>query len=186
MDRVALKVLKSVVHPSHVPLEIKSKSALSYIAGHPWPCGRLLRDRYRTPAASNQRVEILQQTDEFDIFSAAEMIGDPFIGWAAIIAVKHRRHRIDAQSIYMKCIDPPKRGRNQKTANFAAASVINKCVPVAVKTLARILMFVKRGTVKPGHAMLIRRKMRRHPVEDYSDPIRVAAVDKAGERVRRP
>src|ERR1700729_2452050 len=102
MDGIAFKVSKRVVHPSHVPLEIKSKSAPSYIPGHSWPCGRLLRDRYCTPAAADQRVEILQQTDELNIFSATEMIGDPFPGCTAVIAVEHRRHRIDAQSIYMK------------------------------------------------------------------------------------
>src|SRR5580704_15308484 len=139
MDGIAFNVSQRVVHPSHVPLEIKSESAAPYVPGHCWPSGRLLCDRHGARAAADQRIEILQQTDELDIFPAAEVIGDPFSGGATVITIEHRRYRIDAEPIYMKCIDPPERRRNQETANLSATGVVDKGVPVAVETLARIL-----------------------------------------------
>ena len=50
-----------------------------------------------------------------------------------------------------------------------------------MKSLAGVLMFIKRSAVESSEPMLIRRKVSRHPVQDKAQSGSVACVDEAAE-----
>src|SRR5690606_30850150 len=68
--------------------------------------------------------------------------------------------------------------------NFGAAEIVDRGVPVRMKTLPRILVLVERGAVEMAKAVRIGREVRRHPVEDNADAYLVAAVDEASKTFR--
>ena len=45
---ITAHVVGEIVHPAHIPLIIKTNSAVFWITGDHWPCSRLLCDQHRT------------------------------------------------------------------------------------------------------------------------------------------
>ena len=184
MHRVARHVLQRVVHPAHVPFVVKAQSARRRGARHGRKRGRLFghRDGLR-PLGADDLVQAFQKGDGFQVLAAAVDVGNPFAGLAAVVAVKHRRHRIDAQPINPKTLQPVQRIANQKIAHFGAAQVVDQRVPVVVEPLTRVGVFVQRRAVKITQSVGVGRKMRRHPVEQHAHACPMAARDKAHQTV---
>ena len=180
MNRVALEVAQGVVHPAHVPLEVKAEPGFRRDAG---PCGGFLcHDRRARAARCHGGVEFVQEMDGFVVFAPAVMIGDPCVCRAAVVAVEHRGDGIDPQAVDMKGFKPRQRAGDQKTPHLGPPDIVDQRVPVMVEALTRVFMLVKRRAVEPGKAMGVGRKMGGHPVDDYADVRRVAGIDERCER----
>ena len=74
---------------------------------------------------------------------------------------------------------------NQIIAHLRSAVIINQGSPVRMKSLSGILMLIQTGSVKSGKPIGIPRKMRRHPVENHTDPRPVHLIHKVHEIFRR-
>src|SRR5579863_7053095 len=120
-----------------------------------------------------------EKADCFQILAPAIDVRNPFTLPAAVVAIKHGRHRIDAQPVDMKMLQPIERAGDQKTLNFAPAEIIDVGIPVVMKSLARIEMLVERRAVEPGEAVWIGRKVRRHPVQNDADIRGMERIDEA-------
>lgn len=134
--------------------------------------------------AVDERVHFLQEADGFEVLAPAIFVGDPLAFLAGIIEIEHRGDGIDAQSIEMEFFGPIKRVVDEVGQYLDAPEIVDGRVPVGMKTLTRVGMFVKRCPVKQARAVLVGWKMRRNPVEDHADADLVGAVDEAGETFR--
>jgi hypothetical protein len=84
---------------------------------------------------------------------------------AAVIEIEHRSDGIDADAVNVEFAQPVERARQQKVRYLPAAIVIDQRVPVGMKTLPRVRVFVERGSVEPPEAMRVGRKVPGNPVE---------------------
>src|ERR1044072_7528126 len=133
----------------------------------------------------NYFIQFFQQRDRFQVFASAKLIRHPFAFVAAVVEIKHRRHRIYAQAIEMKFPKPIKRVGNQKISYLVTAVVENVGTPVRMFALARIEMLVKRGAVEARERESVLGKMRRHPVHDHADVFLVEIVDEITKIIGR-
>ena len=86
----------------------------------------------------------------------------------------------------MEFAQPVERARQQEICDLAAAVIVDQRVPIGMKTLPRVGVLVKRGTVKAAEPMRIGREMPRNPIQQQSEPGAVTGIDKGAEIVRRP
>ena len=117
----------------------------------------------------DDRIEMAQKADGFEIFAAAVDIGNPFARRAAVVAIEHGCDGIDAQPVDVKMLKPIERAGDQEALHFAAAEIVDVGIPVVMEAFARIEVLVKRCAVETGQAMRVGWKMRRHPIEDDAD-----------------
>ena len=186
MDRVLRHVVQRVVHPSHVPFVGEAEAAARNRPADARPGGRFLGDHDGAGTTlGNDRVEMAQKADRFEIFAAAINIRNPFALAAAVVAIEHRGDGVDAQAVDVKMFEPIERAGDQEALHLAAAEIVDVGVPVVMKALARIEMLVERGAVEARQTMRVGRKMRRHPVEDDADAGGVQRIDKAQQPCRR-
>ena len=177
MRRVARHVLQRVVHPAHVPFVMKAQAACVGGARNAGKGGGFFRDGDGLRAlAANHLVHAFQEIDGFEVFAAAQPVGKPFTGLAAVVAVQHGGHRIDAQAIDAKALQPVQAVADQKIAHLGAAQVVDQRIPVVVESFARIGVFIQMRAVKIAQAVRIGRKVRRHPVEQHAQAGRMAAL----------
>ena len=80
---------------------------------------------------------------------------------------------------------PVQRIADQEVAHLVAREVVDRGVPVLVEAFARVGVVVQRGAVKVVQAMRVGREMRRHPVQDHAQVMRMAGGDEFGEAFRR-
>ena len=153
--------------------------------GHAGPGGRFLGDHHGAGAARGDHlVDVLKEGDGLEIFATAKHIRRPLAMLAAVVAVKHGRHRVDAQAIDMEILQPAQGAGGQESENLAPTKIIDQRVPVLVETLARVFMLEQRRAVEAREAMFIGREMRGHPVNDHADVLLVAGVDETDEILR--
>ena len=74
---------------------------------------------------------------------------------------------------------------SRNDADLVAAVVEDERAPVLVLALPRIRMLVERRAVEARQAVLILRKVSRHPVEDHADAGLVERIDEELEILRR-
>ena len=153
--------------------------------GHARPGRRFLGNRQKSRLAAIDRlIHRAQEFHRFPILAPALVIGYPFAALARIIAVQHRGHRIDAQPINMISLGPEHRIVDQERGDLAPPEIIDRGVPVGVKTQPRIVMFIQRRAVKARQTMRVDREMRRHPIDQHADPGPMCPIDKAGKALR--
>ena len=73
----------------------------------------------------------------------------------------------------------------RKLRTSGAAVVEDVRLPVGMKSLARVGVFVEMGAVEIGEAVRVGREVRRNPVEDDADAVLVQVVDQIHEILRR-
>ena len=73
----------------------------------------------------------------------------------------------------------------QKRAHFVAAVVEDQRAPLAMLALARIGVFIERGSVKMSQPVRVFREVAGNPVDDHADAGLVAAVDEIHEVLGR-
>src|SRR5690606_25185176 len=119
--------------------------------------------------AGNERVGVAQEIHGIQVLPAAVAVRDPLALFATVIQVEHRSHRIDAQAVDMKFIQPVKGAGGEKIRDLQPTKIIDERVPVLVEAKTGILMLVESGAVKTDQPMRIRGKVCRYPVEDDAD-----------------
>ena len=143
------QVEEAVVHPAHVPLEVEAEAAVVGRRRHPGEGGRFLGHRHCARAlAAHHLVGSAQEGDRLQVLAPAMDIRQPLAFLARIVAVQHRRHRVDAQAVHPLALDPVQRAADQEVAHLVAAEVVDQGVPVVVVALARIGVFIERGAVE--------------------------------------
>ena len=130
-------------------------------------------------------VQAAQKRDRLQILVAAEFVRNPVTVTARIIEVKHGCHRIHAQTVHMKLVEPVESASDQKIPDLVAPEIEDVGSPVAMFTLARIGVLIQRCTVKTPEGKGVLREMRRNPVENHSDSLLVHIVHKIGKILRR-
>ena len=80
-----------VVHPTHVPLVVEAQThALDGITGNARPSGALLGDHHDVGMELvDNVVELLQEVNGNEVFSAAVSVGDPLAVLAVVVEIKH-------------------------------------------------------------------------------------------------
>ena len=178
-------VRERVVHPAHVPLVGEPQPALARSSRHARPDRRLFRDHDRPrPLGRDELVDALQQADRLEVLTPAVHVRDPLALLSRVISIQHRRDRIDAQSVEIPTLEPVQRAANQEVAHLVAPEVVDQRVPVAVQALAWIRVLVRRRAIEQREPVRIIGKVRRHPVEDHPEPMRMAGRDQAREPSR--
>ena len=186
VDRVLLEVLERVVHPAHVPLEAEAQPAEVRRARDARPRRRLLgrADDARLVAVQDL-VELLEERDRVEVLVAAELVGHPLAVLARVVEVQHRRDGIDADPVGVELARPEQRVGDEEVAHLVAAVVEDQRAPLRVRAAARVLVLVERRAVEARERPVVAREVRRHPVEDHADAVRVHPVDEQPEVVGR-
>ena len=186
MNRVVLDVLQCVVHPTHVPFVREAEAMIRDRLGDARPCRRFLgNDDGIGAALPDHGIEMTQEADRLEIFAAAMDVRHPFTGIAAVVAIEHRGHGVDAQAVDVEMLEPMERACDQEALHLATAEIIDVGVPVLVEPFARIEMLVERAAVEAGKPVRIRREMRRHPVDQQADAGGMQGIDEAREILGR-
>src|ERR1039458_1351933 len=97
---------------------------------------------------------------------------------------RHGRLSIHSEAIDVVFAQPELRIRDQERAHLIAAVIEDQRSPIAMLALARIGVFVQRSSIKEGQAMRVFREVSGYPVDDYSQPCLVAAIDEIHEVLR--
>src|SRR4029077_1294223 len=125
-----------------------------------------------------------EKTNCLQVFPAAVDIRYPLALAAAVITIKHRGDRIDAQAIDVKMLKPINRAGDEETLHLAAAEIVDVSIPVGMKAFARIQVLIKRGAVEPRQAVRVSREMGGNPVQNDADAGRMQRIDKARQTLR--
>ena len=185
MHAVALQIVERVVHPPQVPLEVEAQSAMRSGCGHPGPGGGLLGDHQHAGCRGvDLVVEVTDERDGLEVLASAMHVRHPLAVLAAVVAIQHRRHRIDPQPVDMVALDPPTSRRHEKGPHLVSAVIEHPAAPLGVTTEARIRVFEQRLTVEVDQPERILGKVRRHPIEDHADTRLMELVDEGCEIVR--
>lgn len=106
MDWIEFHIIQRVVHPAEIPFEPEAEAAIGGRTRHAGKIGGLFRHRYRAwRLLAENTVGVTQKLDRFEIFPPAVFVGDPLARFTAIVAVDHRRHRVDAQRVNAEALD---------------------------------------------------------------------------------
>ena len=130
-------------------------------------------------------IEAAEEVDGFEIFASAEFVGNPFALLARVIEIEHGGDGIHAQAVDVIFVEPEHGARHQEAADFGATIIKDVSLPVGMKSLAGVGVFVEMGAVEVGEAVLVGREVRRDPVEDHADAVLVQVVDQVHEILRR-
>ena len=183
VDGVFHHVTQSIVHPAHIPFEAEIQT---FLAGYIGKRSRFFGDFSRSRNFLFQYgVGIAQESDGFKVFMAAVLVWNPLAVFARIVAVNHRSHRVNADTVKAETFYPIQGVALQEVFHFVSAEVVNQGVPVLVVAFARVGMFVKRGAVKFGQAVIIGWEMADHPVEDNADTLVVRGFNQCAQFFRR-
>ena len=185
INRVAPEVIERVVHPAHVPLEGETKPAKIRRARDQRPGGGFLRHRdHAGTLGVHQMIELAKKFDRFQVFAPAVLIWNPLSFLAGIVEVKHRRHRVHAQTIDVIAVAPEEGVGGQEIVNLVPAVVENEGPPILVRALARVFMLVERRAVETCQRPLVAREMRRDPIHQQTDAGLVHRIDEILKIVR--
>ena len=115
----------------------------------------------------------------------AVLVRNPLAVFARIVAVNHRSNRVNADTVKAETFYPIQGIALQEVFYFVSAEVVNQGVPVLVVAFARVGVFVQRGTVEFGQAVIIGWKMADYPVEDNADALIVCGFNQCAQFFRR-
>ena len=174
------------MHPAHVPLHRKAKTANACRAGHARPRGGLLGDGDDARRRLVRRgVHLLQELHRLQVLAATVDVRGPAALGARVVQVEHRCHRVHPQAVDMEFFEPVQRVGHQEVAHLGAAEVEHVSAPVQLLAALGVGVLVERGAVEAAQRPCVLGKVRRHPVHDDADAGRVQRVDECPEVVRR-
>ena len=183
VHRVELHVVQRIVHPAHIPFEVKAQAATGQVrrrrAAHAGKGGGLFGNHQSTrPLHADLVVQAAQKFHRLQVFAPAVAVGYPLAGATAVVAVKHGRHGIDPQAVDTKTLQPIEGVADQKVAHLGAAEVVDQRVPVLVKTFFGVGVFVQMRAIEIGQAVRVAGEMRRHPIQNHTQSSRMGSVHK--------
>ena len=178
VDGVFLEIFKRIVHPTHVPFKIETKTSFGSGFGHSRKRGRLLSNHQCAWVVfMNYVVRLTEKIDSFKVFASAVLIRHPFPVFAGVIEVEHRGDRIHTEAIDVIAFAPGKCTSDKETSDFVTSVVKDQSAPVLVETLTWISVLVERRTVKFSKCKTIGRKVSRHPVHNHAYSVLVKRID---------
>ena len=186
MDRVVRHVIEHVVHPAHVPFVVEAQPPHFRRTADRRPGGGFLGvGRGARAFLPEHLVHPAQEVYRFEVFTPPVDVGNPLTGLAAVVAVEHRGHGIDAQTIDTVVLDPEQRIADQIVEHLAATEVVDQRAPVLVHAFTRVGVLVERLTVETAQPVRIGREVRWHPVNDHFQSGLMAGVDEIAAALRR-
>ena len=186
MNRIVLHVFQHIVHPAHIPLEVEAQAAHRGRTADRRPGGRFLGVGRGTGAfLPEDFIHAAQEMHGLEILAAAVDVRNPLARRAAVIAIEHRGHRIDAQTVDAIVFDPEKRIADEVVEDFASAKVVDQRSPILMHAFAWVGVFELRTSVKAAQSVFVGREVGRNPVDDDFEPGIVAGGDKITETLRR-
>ena len=129
-------------------------------------------------------VEVRRSTKGPQVLISPVFIRAPLAVLLAVIQVQHRRHRIHAEPVHMKMLDPKQRIRNKEILHLRLAIVKDLCSPVRMLAFSRIRILKCGCAVKISQSVRVSRKMRGYPVKDHTDIVPVQVIDHIREIFR--
>ncbi len=184
--RVHVEIVQHVVHPAHVPLQVEAQAARVGRPRHHRPRGGFLGDRQHARKVVEQdAVQVTEKFHAFEVLAPPVLVGQPFPRFAAVVPVNHRGHRIYPNAIDVILLKPEQGAADQKVFDFVAAQVKGVGAPALVLAEARIGMFEQGRAVEFCQTVAVFGEVAGHPVQNYSYPVLVAAIDKVHEILRR-
>ena len=130
-------------------------------------------------------VEFLEKRDGLQILATAVPVLQPLPLFAAVVQVEHRCHRVDAQPVAMKLVQPVERVGGEEIANLIPPVVEDQRAPIRVFAQARIFVLIQGRSVESTKREVVFWKVRRNPVENHADVVLVQRVDEEAEIVWR-
>src|SRR6202040_1742773 len=86
-------------------------------------CG-FFRNRERAGMSRVQHfIQMLEETDRFEVLTAAKGIWNPLARLPRVVEIEHRRDRIHAQTVQVILVDPEERIRDEIVLHFVAPVV---------------------------------------------------------------
>ncbi len=143
IDRVFLDVLQRVMHPAHVPLVGEAETTFAGGLADPWKGRRFLGDHQRAGGFRGHHVvQMTEEIDRLEVLAPAVAVRDPLALLARVVAIEHRRHRIDTQGIDVEFTQPVQRRSEHETMHLGAAEIVDVGIPVLMEALERVRVFV--------------------------------------------
>jgi len=81
-------------------------------------------------------------------------------------------------------LEPEEGAADEKGPHFVSAMVKNIALPFRMISSFGVGMFIEISAIEIDEAILIIRKVRRHPIEDHADPILMQLIDEDHEILR--
>ena len=180
---VLADILERVVHPAHVPLELKPQPTVIDARRHAGEDGRILGNKVRACLCRHDGVEPAQELRALKILRPAELIRPPLP--ASEARIQHRGDSVHAQRIDVELLHPVERAGYEKAPDLALAVVKRHRPPFGVFREQWVGGFIQRRPIKMLQPEAVLREMRRDPVEYDTDAVGVHRVHKIAEVVRR-
>ena len=163
--RIQMHIARKIIHPAHIPFQIKTKSVLFNRLCYLRPCSRFFCDHDNAVLLlMDHTVQMLQKFDCFQIFLSTVNIRDPFAFVLAVIQIEHRCHSVHTDSVRMEYIDPEQCIGDQIVLHFRSAIIVNKSSPMRMTSLSPVSMLIQACSVKGCQSLFVLREMRRNPV----------------------
>ena len=90
MDRFTTEILQGVVHPSHIPLESESETAIDGCAGDTAPCRRLFGDHHHAREITVGKGRgLLKEADCLPILPTALIVREPLAIFSGVVEIEH-------------------------------------------------------------------------------------------------
>ena len=132
----------------------------------------------------NQRIQASDEINCLKVFVSAVFVGDPFAVVAVVVEIEHRGHSVNTKSVNM-IIAKPEFGRaHQEGSDLVPTVVKDLGAPLLMFALSRVGVFVAGLAVKVGKTVCVSREVGRNPVENDTDTVLVALIDKIHKIVR--
>lgn len=111
-------------------------------------------------------------------------VRQPFTVATTIVTVEHRGDGIHPQTIDTKGLEPVQRAAEQEISDLRPIEIVDQGVPVWMKALTPVGIFVEWRAVEPCKTVGIARKMRRNPIDYDTEPGVVTGSHETPERCR--
>src|SRR5436309_2573421 len=114
-------------------------------------------------------IELAQEVDGLEVFTAAILVGNPFAVPPRIIEIEHRGDGVHAEAVDMKTLAPEKRVGQEENADLMPAIIENEGAPILVRAFAGVFVLEKRGAVEAGESPIVAREVGGYPIDDDAD-----------------
>ena len=183
-EGVHLQIMTYVIHPAHVPLQVKAQAAYLGGMGHLGPRGGLLRHHQHGGVHRKGRaVKLTKELDGLQVLMSAVLVGPPLL--TVIVQIQHGGHRIHAKAVDVVLTQPESGGGQQKAAHIGLTIVKDAGTPALMLPFELIGVLVQTRAVKLNEAVGILAEMGRHPVKDHTDTGAVETIHQIHKVVRR-
>src|SRR3546814_14244881 len=122
---------------------VKTQATIGRRSRDAGPRFRILGDHQCAGATfAHDIIEMTQELDVLQILAAAVLVRYPFTGFARVVAIEHRRNRVDAQPVDVELLQPVQAAGEHEAMHLATPEVVDQRVPNLMKHPARTFMLI--------------------------------------------